>query len=57
VQNDDGYRGLHDERGAVKHLHLPSLSWNASDPKDERSAPPHCRDSGINTRRTAAPAC
>jgi hypothetical protein len=37
MQNDDGYSGLHDECGAVKHLHFPSLSWNTSNPKDERS--------------------
>jgi hypothetical protein len=36
VQNDDGYRGLHDERGAAKHPHPLTLSWNTSYPNDER---------------------
>jgi hypothetical protein len=37
VQNDDGYRGLHDECGAAKHPYVSSLSWNTSYPNDERS--------------------
>ncbi|MFZ0783602.1 MAG: hypothetical protein WAM86_20845 [Candidatus Sulfotelmatobacter sp.] len=37
MQNDYSYRGLHDQRGAAKHAHLPSLSWNTSYPNDERS--------------------
>jgi hypothetical protein len=37
VQNDDGYRSLHDQCGATKHPHLLSLSWNTSYPNDERS--------------------
>jgi hypothetical protein len=37
VQNDDGYRGLHDERGATKHPHFVILSWNASYPNNECS--------------------
>src|SRR5271166_2337422 len=37
VQNDDGYRGLHDERSAAKHPHSLTLSWNTSYPKDKRS--------------------
>lgn len=37
MQNDDGYRSLHDQCGAAKHPHLLSLSWNTSYPNDERS--------------------
>jgi len=37
VQNDDSYRGLHDECGAAKHPHLMSLSWYTSYPNNERS--------------------
>src|SRR5215472_14867032 len=36
VQNNDGYRGLHDERGAVKHPYPLTLSRNTSYPKNER---------------------
>jgi hypothetical protein len=37
VQNDDGYRSLHDQCGAAKHPHPLSLSWNTSYPNDECS--------------------
>jgi hypothetical protein len=38
VQNDNGYRRLHNERGAVKHPRPVNLSWNTSNPKDKRSS-------------------
>ena len=37
MQDDDSYRGLHDECGAAKNPHLLSLSWNTSYPNDEGS--------------------
>src|SRR5262245_61995414 len=36
VQNDDGYRGLHDERCAAKHPYSLTLSRNTSYPNHER---------------------
>jgi len=49
VQIDDGYRGLHDERGAAKHPYPLTLSRAA--------APPHCRESVTSRRIVEAPAC